>query len=390
MHFKYVDLSGAPYGVIGKGTESRQMAEVRFVDVTKSFDKAVIIENFNLDIADGEYVILVGPSGSGKSTILRCIAGLEDITSGEIYIGDMQLSNRHPRDRDVAMVFQSYALYPHMTVYENMAFCLRQRKLPGSEIDRIVKRTAEMLGIGELLQRKPRQLSGGQQQRVAVGRTIVRNPKVFLFDEPLSNLDAKLRTAMRAELLGLHRALKTTTIYVTHDQMEAMTMGDRIVVMNKGCIQQVDAPENIYTNPVNKYVAGFIGSPPMNFVECQLESENGRFYTVGKEIKIMIPAERAARLTAATGKDVILGIRPEHISYVVSGKPGVSGTRFKGSVWMVELLGSEKLVYIRIAESMLVARLSPHADLKLGDTAEFEVNVDLVHVFAGDTEETII
>jgi len=366
------------------------MAEVRFVNVTKVFDKTAVIEKFNLDIADGEYIILVGPSGSGKSTILRSIAGLEEITSGEIYIGDRQVSNLHPSDRDVAMVFQSYALYPHMNVYQNMAFCLKQRKLTNSEIDRIVKRTADMLGIGELLERKPRQLSGGQQQRVAVGRTIVRNPKVFLFDEPLSNLDAKLRTAMRAELLGLHQALKTTTIYVTHDQMEAMTMGDRIVVMNKGRIRQVDTPENIYSNPINKYVAGFIGSPPMNFIDCCLKTESGQFYAVAKEMNLRIPEERAAELSVSTEKEVILGIRPEHISHVSYGREGLPGARFRGSVWMVELLGSEKLVYLRTGESMLVARLAPGVNLKSGDVANFEVNMNLVHLFATDTEKTII
>ena len=366
------------------------MAEVRFVNVSKAFEKTVVIEKFSLDIADGEYIILVGPSGSGKSTILRSIAGLEEITSGEIYIGDKQVNHLHPRNRDVAMVFQSYALYPHMTVYENMAFCLKQRRLAGNEIDRIVRRTAELLGMSELLERKPRQLSGGQQQRVAVGRTIVRNPKVFLFDEPLSNLDAKLRTAMRAELLGLHRALKTTTIYVTHDQMEAMTMGDRIVLMNKGRIQQVDTPENIYSNPINKYVAGFIGSPPMNFVNCCLESESGQFYAVAAGVKLRIPDERVARLVASSAKEVTLGIRPEYISYAPDGREGQTQTGFRGSVGMVELLGSEKLVHIRMGESTLIARLAPRVPLKLGDVADFEVNTDLVHLFAKDTEMAML
>lgn len=254
------------------------MAEVRLRNVTKVFGKVVAVKNFTLDIKDGEFVILVGPSGCGKTTTLRSIAGLEEIDSGEIYIGDRLVNDVPPKDRDIAMVFQNYALYPHMDVYKNMSFGLRLRKVPKQEIDKIVRRTADMLGIGELLDRKPKELSGGQRQRVALGRAIVRNPKVFLFDEPLSNLDAKLRIAMRAELLDLHRRLKTTTIYVTHDQLEAMTMADRIVVMNEGVIQQVGTPQEVYDHPVNKYVAGFIGSPEMNFIPCRLVKKNGDMY----------------------------------------------------------------------------------------------------------------
>ena len=244
------------------------MVKVTLENVTKIFGKVVAVKNFSLDIKDGEFIILVGPSGCGKTTTLRTIAGLEEVTAGEIYIGERLVNDVPPKDRDIAMVFQNYALYPHMDVYRNMSFGLRLRKVPKHEIDRIVKQTAELLGIRELLDRKPKELSGGQRQRVALGRAIVRDPKVFLFDEPLSNLDAKLRIAMRAELLALHQRLKTTTIYVTHDQLEAMTMGDRIVVMNEGVIQQVDTPQNVYDHPVNRYVAGFIGSPSMNFIDC--------------------------------------------------------------------------------------------------------------------------
>ncbi|MBC7189544.1 sn-glycerol-3-phosphate ABC transporter ATP-binding protein UgpC, partial [Candidatus Aerophobetes bacterium] len=269
------------------------MAEVRLRNVTKVFGKVVAVKNFTLDIKDGEFIILVGPSGCGKTTTLRTIAGLEEVTSGEIYIGDRLVNDVPPKNRDIAMVFQNYALYPHMNVYQNMAFGLKLRKVPKDEIDRVVKRTAELLGIRELLDRKPKELSGGQRQRVALGRAIVRNPKVFLFDEPLSNLDAKLRIAMRAELLDLHQRLKTTTIYVTHDQLEAMTMGDRIVVMNEGLIQQVDTPQNVYDHPINKYVAGFIGSPSMNFIECAIVKKNGDLYARTKGMELKIPKDKA-------------------------------------------------------------------------------------------------
>jgi multiple sugar transport system ATP-binding protein len=289
------------------------MAEVKLVHVTKKFGEVQAVEDFTLHIKDGEFLILVGPSGCGKSTVLRSIAGLEEISSGEIHIGDRLVNDVHPKDRDIAMVFQNYALYPHMNVYQNMAFSLKQKKTPKNDIDRLVRNSAKLLGINELLDRKPSQLSGGQRQRVALGRAIVRSPQVFLFDEPLSNLDAKLRIVMRAELLDLHQKLKTTSIYVTHDQVEAMTMGDRLVVMNQGRIKQVDTPQNLYDCPVNRFVAGFIGSPPMNFIECKVGKGRGEASCKNGSFDLRIPSEKAAKLEPYIGKEVILGIRPEHI-----------------------------------------------------------------------------
>ncbi len=271
------------------------MAEVKLVHVIKTFGKVKAIDDFTLHIKDGEFVILVGPSGCGKSTVLRSIAGLEEITSGDIYIGNILVNDIHPKDRDIAMVFQNYALYPHMDVYENMAFSLKQKKIPKKDIDQKVRSSAKLLGIDELLERKPRQLSGGQRQRVALGRAIVRSPQVFLFDEPLSNLDAKLRIVMRAELLDLHQKLKTTSIYVTHDQVEAMTMGDRLVVMNQGRIQQLDTPQNLYDRPVNRFVAGFIGSPPMNFIECRLAREDGKLHAKTEALDFRIPESKSGQ-----------------------------------------------------------------------------------------------
>jgi len=365
------------------------MAEVRLKSVTKAFGKVVAVKNFSLDIKDGEFIILVGPSGCGKTTTLRTIAGLEEVTSGEIYIGDRLVNDVPPKDRDIAMVFQNYALYPHMDVYRNMSFGLRLRKVPKSDIDRIVKQTAELLGIRELLDRKPKELSGGQRQRVALGRAIVRNPKVFLFDEPLSNLDAKLRIAMRAELLALHQRLKTTTIYVTHDQMEAMTMGDRIVVMNEGVIQQVDTPQNVYDHPINKYVAGFIGSPAMNFVDCVIAKKNGNIYARTKGMSLRIPPDKTKLLENYIDKEAILGIRPEHIQDTQTVKDYEPETTFKASIWVVEPLGSEKIVHIKNEDSDLVARLDPHVTFQPGDTAEFTARMDLAHIFDKETEETI-
>ncbi|MBW2087165.1 MAG: ATP-binding cassette domain-containing protein, partial [Deltaproteobacteria bacterium] len=266
------------------------MAEVRLDNVAKTFGNVLAVQDFTLDIHDGEFIILLGPSGCGKTTTLRMIAGLERLSSGEIYIDNLLINEVAPKHRDIAMVFQNYALYPHMDVYGNMAFCLKLRKFSKEDIHQIIKRTADLLGIGELMERKPNELSGGQRQRVALGRAIVRDPKVFLFDEPLSNLDAKLRITMRAELLDLHQRLQTTAIYVTHDQLEAMTMGDRIVVMNEGFIIQVDTPQNVYDHPVNKYVAGFIGSPSMNFVECTVTQNEGNLYATSKDMNLKIPA----------------------------------------------------------------------------------------------------
>lgn len=328
------------------------MSKVVLKDIKKSYDnKKIIINGVNLDIEDKEFLVLVGASGCGKSTILRMIAGLEEISGGELYIGDKKVNNVHPKDRDIAFVFQSYALYPHMTVYENIAFGLKMRKVKKAEIDRKVKEAAKILDLEELLDRKPKQLSGGQRQRVALGRAIVRNPKVFLMDEPLSNLDAKLRVQMRAEIKKLHEKLQTTFIYVTHDQTEALTMGDRIVVLDKGVIQQVDTPENIYNNPANMFVAGFIGSPQINFVTCPILNNT----LVFGDMKLELPKEVMEILS--NNKKVIIGIRPEDmINPEGNIKMGVS-------VDMTELLGSEKIAYFNIGDSKCCAKLPAKYDL---------------------------
>ena len=288
------------------------MAGIRMVDVKKQYPNGfVAIENMNLDIPDKEFVVLVGPSGCAKSTALKMIAGLEEITAGEMYIGDRLVNDVPPKDREIAMVFQSYALYPHMTIYDNIAFGLKMRKTPKDEIDKLVREASEILGMADLLDRKPRQLSGGQRQRVALGRAIVRNPQVFLFDEPLSNLDAKLRVKMRTELKQLHERLKTTVIYVTHDQVEAMTMGSTIVVLKLGAIQQVGSPLNLYGFPANRFVAGFIGSPSMNFLDCTIAEENGNLLVDTGAFKLQLPPDKAAKVRAHGGREFIFGIRPE-------------------------------------------------------------------------------
>ncbi|MGE5257288.1 MAG: ABC transporter ATP-binding protein [Hyphomicrobiales bacterium] len=365
------------------------MAEVILRKVCKLFGKLPVVRDFSLDIADGEFLVLVGPSGCGKSTTLRLVAGLESLSSGEIYIGDRLVNDIHPRDRDIAMVFQNYALYPQMTVYDNMAFSLRMRKVPRGEIDQTIRRTSELLRIGQLLDRKPGQLSGGQRQRVALGRSIVRNPQVFLFDEPLSNLDAKLRIAMRAELLELHQRLKTTVIYVTHDQLEAMTMGDRIVVMNEGVVQQVDHPETVYEHPINLFVAGFIGSPSMNFIDCRIVPDGRRLCAAADGLRLRIPAGKQALVQAYAGRDAVLGIRPEHIS--LTQDPGQAGCRdnFKAVVRVVESAGSEKIVHARVVDHSLVARLDPHTRLKTGEMVEFAVRMETAHIFDKLTGQTL-
>jgi len=365
------------------------MAEVKLVHVSKMFGKVKAIDDFSLHIKDGEFMILVGPSGCGKSTVLRSIAGLEEITSGQIYIGDRLVNDVHPKDRDIAMVFQNYALYPHMDVYENMAFSLKQKKVSKSDIADKVRSSAKLLGIDELLERKPKQLSGGQRQRVALGRAIVRSPQVFLFDEPLSNLDAKLRIVMRAELLDLHQKLKTTSIYVTHDQVEAMTMGDRLVVMNRGRIQQLDAPQNLYDRPVNRFVAGFIGSPPMNFIECRVIKEEGKVRARTDSLDFRIPEARAGKLGAYVGKEVILGIRPEHILAPRAFEPGGEGETFQALVWVVEPLGSEKFVHLRVGSTTLVARMAPQVPVKMGESALFVAGMDRAYFFDKETELVI-
>ncbi|HLB83367.1 MAG TPA: sn-glycerol-3-phosphate ABC transporter ATP-binding protein UgpC, partial [Steroidobacteraceae bacterium] len=313
------------------------MASVDIVSAKKRFGDVEVLHGVDIKIADGSFTVLVGPSGCGKSTLLRMIAGLEHISSGEIRIGGKVVNDMQPKERDIAMVFQNYALYPHMSVYDNMAFGLKMRKFPKAEIEKRVRDAAEILGIQELLKRKPRQLSGGQRQRVAVGRAIVRHPQVFLFDEPLSNLDAKLRVQMRVELKRLHERLETTAIYVTHDQVEAMTLGSRVVVMRDGWVQQVGEPLEIYSRPANKFVAGFIGSPAMNFIPVTIAEANGAIYAEASGLRIKVPADKAAPLKAYKGQSITLGIRPEDLR-VGSGADS-SDLSFDAVVEVVEPLG---------------------------------------------------
>jgi len=337
------------------------MAKVVMEKLNKHFGEVKAVKDFDLEIPDKEFMVLVGPSGCGKTTTLRMVAGLEDITAGNIYIDDKIVNHLPPKDRDIAMVFQNYALYPHMTVYQNMAFGLTLRKFPKEEINQRVKEAAEVLNIGELLARKPKALSGGQRQRVAVGRAIVRKPKVFLFDEPLSNLDAKLRVQMRVELKKLHERLQTTIIYVTHDQVEAMTMGDRIVVMKDGLKQQVGAPLELYFHPANKFVAGFIGSPAMNFVEGNFLSEQGGLFFQAEGFKLKIPEEKAAKLKSYTEKRVIFGIRPADLPEAPCSVPGET---IDVVVEVMEPLGNEVFLDVKAGDQSLIARTDPSTKAK--------------------------
>ena len=367
------------------------MAGVTLQNVTKRFGNIVAVNNANLEIRDKEFMVFVGPSGCGKSTTLRMVAGLEEITEGNIYIGDVLVNDIPPKDRDIAMVFQNYALYPHMDVYNNMAFGLKLRKFPRSEIDRRVKEAAKMLGIENLLDRKPKALSGGQRQRVAVGRAIVREPKVFLMDEPLSNLDAKLRVQMRAELSKLHARLQTTVIYVTHDQTEAMTMGDRIVVMKDGVIQQVGAPLEIYNHPVNVFVAGFIGSPPMNFINAVVKKEGDDYWLQNEAFRLKIHPERARQiknLGAYIDKEVIFGIRPEDVE---DGKlhPGEEGTSIVATVDVTEPMGAEVVVYFSKGEHQFIGRLDPQTEATDGEEHPVTFNMKRIHIFDKDTERVV-
>ena len=373
------------------------MASLSLRNVYKRYPGGVTaVSDFNLEIEDKEFIILVGPSGCGKSTTLRMVAGLEEISDGEIYIGDRLVNDVAPKDRDIAMVFQNYALYPHMTVFDNMAFGLKLRKTPKDEIKRRVEEAARTLDIEHLLERKPKALSGGQRQRVALGRAIVREPKVFLLDEPLSNLDAKLRAQMRTEISKLHQRLGTTFIYVTHDQTEAMTMGTRIVVMKSGVVQQVDSPNNLYRYPCNLFVAGFIGSPQMNFIESKL-SKTGDDYFVefgseaGSTYKIKLPAEKNKDncLEAYVGKDIIMGIRPENIhneeDLVAQYKDGV----IDADVEVTELMGAETYLYMNCEGQAINARVSPTSTARPGDKIKVALETDKIHLFDKDTEITI-
>jgi multiple sugar transport system ATP-binding protein len=364
------------------------MARVVLEDVVKVYPNGVrAVDGVSLEISDREFVVLVGPSGCGKSTSLRMIAGLEEITAGRIRIADRVVNDVPPKDRDIAMVFQNYALYPHMTVYKNMAFGLKLRRVPRAQIDRKVREAAMMLGIQDLLDRKPKQLSGGQRQRVAVGRAIVREPKAFLFDEPLSNLDAKLRVEMRAELKRLHRRLQTTTIYVTHDQEEAMTLGDRIVVMRDGVVQQVADPLTIYEKPVNRFVAGFIGTPPMNFLTGRLLLADGHVYFDEGGCRIPLPDRYASRLAAYDQREIVLGVRPENLSFRATQTWADKQRALPARVSVVEPLGDRMDVYVTTkAHDKIVCRVDAHTHLREGQEMPLYVDVDRVHVFEpGDT-----
>ncbi|MBI4868372.1 MAG: sn-glycerol-3-phosphate ABC transporter ATP-binding protein UgpC [Candidatus Wallbacteria bacterium] len=359
------------------------MAQVVLKDVTKRYpgNPEDTVKPTSLTIHDKEFLILVGPSGCGKSTTLRMIAGLEDVTSGQILIGDRVVNDLPPKDRDIAMVFQNYALYPHMNVYDNLSFGLKLRGVSKDEIRKKVNEVADVLGLEQLLERKPKALSGGQRQRVALGRAIVRHPQVFLMDEPLSNLDAKLRVQMRAELNKLHKRLQTTVIYVTHDQTEAMTMGSRIVVFNGGYVQQVDAPQTIYDSPANKFVAGFIGSPSMNFVGCRLE----RGHLVANGVKVGLPQDKLKGLMSFEGSDVDLGIRPEDVlAPEAPAAAAIQNAAVDTTVEVIEPMGAENYLHLRVGDGTLIARMPPTVKASYGQTLRIVLNTQKMHVFARD------
>ncbi len=367
------------------------MASLSLTNICKKYPNGFeAVKDFNLEIADKEFIIFVGPSGCGKSTTLRMIAGLEDITSGELKIGDRVVNDVEPKDRDIAMVFQNYALYPHMTVYDNMAFGLKLRKVPKDEIDKQVREAARILDLSALLDRKPKALSGGQRQRVAMGRAIVRNPKVFLMDEPLSNLDAKLRVQMRIEIAKLHQRLDATIIYVTHDQTEAMTLGTRIVVMKDGVIQQVDTPQNLYDKPQNLFVAGFMGSPQMNFLDAKVEVKGDAVNLHFAGQVLPLPPAKAKKLIEGgyDGKTVTFGIRPEDVydseMFVETAK-----CVFESTVKVYELLGAEVYLYFDLEEFPLTARVNPRTTARPGDKVKLAFDVEKVHVFDKETEQVI-
>ncbi len=376
------------------------MSSISLRNVTKIYNGGVqAVSNFNLDIEDKEFIIFVGPSGCGKSTTLRMVAGLEEISGGDLYIGDKRMNDVHPKDRDIAMVFQNYALYPHMTVFDNMGFGLKLRKVPKDEIKRRVEEAARILDISHLLERKPAALSGGQRQRVALGRAIVREPKAFLLDEPLSNLDAKLRTQMRIEISKLHRKLGTTFIYVTHHQTEAMTMGDRIVVMRDGVIQQTASPQTLYDYPANKFVAGFIGAPQMNFFDATIVKEGADFFaevstegessTVTAKIKLPASKNEGGKLEEYVGKVVILGIRPESIyddpRYIAENPDGI----IEAEVEVVEPMGAEKYIYLDFIGHDIVSRVKPDSTTQVEQVIKVAIDTSKIHIFDKETEKTI-
>jgi multiple sugar transport system ATP-binding protein len=368
------------------------MASIRFDKIGKSYGETVVIKNLDFDVKDGEFMVFVGPSGCGKSTVLRMIAGLETITSGELWIGDRVVNNLHPKDRDIAMVFQSYALYPHMNVYDNIAFGLKIRKLPKQEIQQRVKDVADMLGLDKFLDRKPKALSGGQRQRVALGRSIVRNPSVFLFDEPLSNLDAELRVQMRAEISNLQRRLSTTTVYVTHDQVEAMTMGQRIAVL-RACdianlhdtnLMQCGSPMELYDKPDNIFVARFIGTPHMNILPARVSDDGTEVELLGERMPVSAQFKEAA--LAMRGREVVLGIRPEHIGAALEIDWAQTQT-LQGQAEMVELLGHEAILHFKVGEHVLTGRLHSHGNFPApGDMVSMQLKWDAIHLFDKETE----
>ncbi len=363
------------------------MANVVMRSLNKKYDEVHAVIDVNLDIRDQEFVVLVGPSGCGKTTTLRMVAGLESITSGNISIDDKVVNQLPPMDRDIAMVFQNYALYPHMSVYDNMAFGLKMRKFDKPEIARRVQEAAGILGIEGLLKRKPRQLSGGQRQRVALGRAIVRHPRVFLFDEPLSNLDAKLRVQMRVELKKLHERLGTTAIYVTHDQVEAMTLGDRVVVMHDGRVQQVGDPIELYNSPANRFVAGFLGSPAMNFTNVRVAAQNGGLWAEGDGIRIRVPEEVSPRLRPYAGKEVTFGVRPEDVHIAADRDP--KELTFDAAVEVVERLGSETLLDVAVGQATMVASVDPSARVKVHEKLRLAVDPERLHFFDNETEAAV-
>jgi multiple sugar transport system ATP-binding protein len=362
------------------------VASVSYEHVYKRFGDFTAVRDLTIDIADKEFVVFVGPSGCGKSTSLRMLAGLEEITEGEILIGDRIVNDVPPKDRDIAMVFQSYALYPHMSVYDNMAFGLKLRKTPKAEIERRVKEAADILGLPELLDRKPKALSGGQRQRVAVGRAIVREPAVFLMDEPLSNLDAKLRVSARAEISKLHKRLETTFIYVTHDQVEAMTMGDRIMVIQDGILQQIDSPRNLYNKPNNVFVAGFIGSPSMNFFDSTLVGEEGSLFVDAGDFRVRVPENRKNVYGDYVGKSVIFGIRPEHIHGADFAPPNIDAAPIKGNVEVIELLGHELHLFLNSGSNSLISIVDTRMAPTVGNDVDLVIDADMMHLFDPDSE----